>query len=247
MRILISGACGRMGRAVAACADNMGIEIACGVDPCRGETSFPLYADFASVTDEVDCIIDFSRPDALEDLLSYAVTHGIPAVICSTGFSDEQLKQIDAASKVVPVFRSANMSIGIAVLRKLAGMASQMLGDDFDVEIVEAHHNQKVDAPSGTALMLFNEIKDLYNSPRERKDGRSGACRRKKTEIGMHALRGGTVAGEHAVCYFGPMERIELRHSAEDRSVFAVGSLRAAAFLIDQNPGLYNMDDMLRI
>ena len=139
------------------------------------------------------------------------------------------------------------MSYGIAVLRKLARMASTLLGDDFDVEIVEAHHNQKMDAPSGTALMLFNEIKDLYEQPRERRDGRSGISKRTKTEIGMHALRGGTVAGEHTVCYFGSMERIELHHSAEDRSVFALGSLRAASFIAGRDPGLYNMDDMLAL
>ena len=247
MRVLISGACGRMGRAVASCAGKMGIEIACGVDPCEGKTDFPLYADFSAVTEDVDCIIDFSRPEALDGLLSYAVAHKTPCVICSTGFSGAQLEQIDAASKVVPVFRSANMSYGIAVRRKLARMASTLLGDDFDVEIVEAHHNQKMDAPSGTALMLFNEIKDLYEQPRERRDGRSGISKRTKTEIGMHALRGGTVAGEHTVCYFGSMERIELHHSAEDRSVFALGSLRAASFIAGRDPGLYNMDDMLAL
>lgn len=247
MRVLISGACGRMGRAVAHCAGTMGVDIACGVDPNPTETAFPLYTDFGSVPEKVDCIIDFSRADALEGMLSYALAHQTPCVICSTGYSPEQLHQIDEASKCIPVFRSANMSLGIAVLRKLSKMASQMLGDDFDVEIVEAHHNQKMDAPSGTAIMLYNEIKDVYAVPRERKDGRSGICKRDKTEIGMHAIRGGTVAGEHAVCYFGPMERIELRHSAEDRSVFAIGSLRAANFLVNQKPGMYNMDDMLEL
>lgn len=247
MRILISGACGRMGRAVAACAKTMGIDVACGVDPCPTDTTFPLYPNFESVQEKVDCIIDFSRADGLDGLLTYALSHTTPCVICSTGFSAEQLKQIEDSSKRIPIFRSANMSVGIAVLRKLSRMASELLGDDFDVEIIEAHHNQKLDAPSGTALMLFNEIKDAYQVPREQVNGRNGIRKREKNEIGMHALRGGTVAGEHAVCYFGPMERIELRHSAEDRSVFAVGSLKAAGFLVSQKAGMYTMDDMLKL
>lgn len=247
MRVLINGACGRMGQAVARNARTMGIEIACGVDPLKMEAGFPIYQDFSNIQEKVDCIIDFSSASALDALLDYAIANRIPCVICSTGFSQEQLERIDQASDTIPVFRSANMSVGIAVLRKLSRMASTLLGDDFDVEIVEAHHNQKADAPSGTALMLYHEIKDVYSTPRERQDGRSGMQKRKKNEIGMHALRGGTVAGEHAVCYFGPMERIQLQHSAEDRSVFAVGALKAAAFLVTQHPGMYSMDDMLSL
>ena len=205
----------------------------------------PVYPCFDAVTEQVEAIIDFSSPEALEDLLAYALKNRVPCVLCSTGYTDGQIAMIDAASKDIPIFRSANMSVGIAVLRKLAAMASRMLGEDYDVEIVETHHRQKADAPSGTAIMLYDEIRNEYDMQRSARYGRSGMGKRERTEIGIHSLRGGTVAGEHAVCYFGPKERIELRHSAEDRSVFAAGSLRAARFLMKQDPGLYTMDDML--
>ena len=138
------------------------------------------------------------------------------------------------------------MSLGIALLRALAKKAAQVLGDGFDVEIVEKHHNRKKDAPSGTALMLYDAVKDAYDAPREAVSGRQGRdCQRQHQEIGLHALRGGTVTGEHEVCFFGPSERIVLSHSAENRSLFATGALKAAAFLVGKEPGLYNMDDMI--
>ena len=244
-RILISGVSGRMGHALVRLAPEYDTEVVCGVDPRGGEYPFPVYPSFEDVREEIDAIVDFSSPDALSGLLKYATEHRTPSVICSTGFSDEQKKAIQEAARVIPVFQSANMSLGVAVIRKLANMASRMLGEGFDVEIVEAHHNQKADAPSGTALMLFDSVKEAYASERVRRDGRSGKSKREHNEIGMHALRGGTVAGEHAVCYFGPMERIEIRHSAEDRSVFAAGALRAACYVCGRTPGLYTMEDML--
>ena len=245
MKILISGAAGHMGREVAAQAMAAGIEIAGGVDVAGMQADYPVWTDFAQAP-VADCIVDFSRPASLEGLLAYAKQHRIPAVLATTGYDEAQLAAIDEAAKVIPIFRSANMSVGIALLRALSRKAAHVLGNDFDVEIVEAHHNRKADAPSGTALMLYDAVKDAYNEPREAVYGRHGRdCRRAHNEIGLHALRGGTVTGEHEVCFFGPSERITLRHSAENRSVFAQGALRAAAFLPGKAPGLYTMDDVV--
>ena len=245
MKILISGAAGHMGREVAIQAGAAGIEVAGGVDVASVQADFPVWADFTQVP-VVDCIVDFSRPASLDGLLAYAMQNRIPAVLATTGYDDAQLAAIDEAAKVIPIFRSANMSVGIALLRALSRKAAQVLGDDFDVEIVEAHHSRKADAPSGTALMLYDAVKDAYDEPREAVYGRHGRdCRRAHSEIGLHALRGGTVTGEHEVCFFGPSERITLRHSAENRSVFAQGALRAAAFLPGKAPGLYTMDDVV--
>jgi len=245
MRILISGAAGHMGRAVAQQAESQGIEIACGVDVLSVNASFPVVDAFDKAP-MVDVIIDFSRPDSLKGLLDYAIANHIPAVLATTGYTPDQLAAIDEAAKVIPIFRSANMSVGVALVRALARKAAAILGAGFDVEIVEAHHNRKVDAPSGTAMMLCDALKDAYDEPKEAVCGRSGRdCKRQTKEIGIHALRGGTVTGEHQVCFFGPSERIVISHSAENRSLFAAGALRAAAFLMGKEPGMYTMDDVV--
>lgn len=245
MKILISGALGFMGREVATQARARDIEVACGVDIVSGQADYPLYTDFENCP-VVDAIVDFSTWKPGADLLSYAVKHRIPAVIASTGLSDEQLAAIDEAAKVIPIFRSGNMSLGIALLRALAKKAASVLGESFDIEIVEAHHNRKADAPSGTALMLLDAVKQGCESPREAVFVRHGRdCKRQKQEIGVHALRGGTVTGEHEVCFFGNSERVKISHSAENRSVFAAGALQAAMFLVGKEPGLYNMDDVV--
>ena len=246
MKILISGALGHMGRAVAEQAAAAGAEIVCGVDMTAADGAFPVYASFGDVTETVDAVVDFSKPGSLEGLLAFAKARQIPCVLATTGYTDEQLAAIDAAAGEIAIFRSANMSIGVALLRMLCRKAAEVLGDGFDVEIVEAHHNRKVDAPSGTAMMLYDTIKDAYDEPRYAVNGRGGRdCKRQHGEIGMHVLRGGTVTGEHEVCFFGQSERVKISHSAENRSIFAVGALRAAAFLQGKAPGLYNMDDML--
>ena len=245
MKILIAGALGFMGREVAAQAKANGIEVACGVDIAPGQADFPLYTTFEDCP-AVDVIVDFSTWKPGADLLTYAVKHRIPAVIATTGLTEEQLTAIDDAAKVIPIFRSGNMSLGIALLRALAKKAAAILGESFDIEIVEAHHNRKADAPSGTALMLLDAVKEGCESEREAVYGRHGRnCKRRKQEIGVHALRGGTVTGEHEVCFFGTSERVKISHSAENRSVFAAGALRAAEFLVGQKPGLYTMDDVV--
>ena len=249
MTILISGACGFMGREVAAQAKSSGIDVVCGVDIAAGvapyQPDFPLYANYADAP-KADVVIDFSNWKPGANVLDYATKHRVPVVIASTGLTDEQLHQIAEASKVVPIFRSGNMSLGIALLRALAKKAAGVLGDAFDVEIVEAHHNRKLDAPSGTALMLLDAVKSAYPDEREPVFGRHGRdCKRQHQEIGMHSLRGGTVTGEHEVCFFGTGERIRISHSAENRGVFAAGALRAAEFLMNQQPGMYSMDDVV--
>ena len=245
MKILIAGALGFMGREVARQAAASGIEVTCGVDIAEGKADFPLYTSFEDCP-AVDVIVDFSTWKPGADLLTYALKHRIPAVIATTGLSEEQLAAIDEAAKVIPIFRSGNMSLGIALLRALAKKAAAVLGETFDIEIVEAHHNRKMDAPSGTALMLLDAVKEGCAEERVGKFGRHGRdAKRQKQEIGVHALRGGTVTGEHEVCFFGTSERIRISHSAENRSVFAAGALRAAEFLAGQQPGLYTMDDVV--
>ena len=247
MKILISGALGHMGRAVAAQASADGIEIVAGVDALQGDCSFPCHTSFDALPDcSGAVIVDFSRPEALTSLLAYAVKNHLPVVLATTGYTPEQEQEVDQAARQIPVFRSANMSVGVALLRHLCQEAAKVLGETFDVEIVEAHHNRKVDAPSGTALLLFDAIKDAYDEPRYAQLGRGGrSCKRQHNEIGIHALRGGTVTGEHEVCFFGPAERIRLSHSAEDRSVFASGALKAAAYLQGKAPGRYTMEDLV--
>ncbi len=247
MKIIISGAMGHMGKTVAEQAIQAGEEIAFGVDVVPGNAAYPVYTGFdAAPAMEDTVIIDFSKPDGLTALLAYAVQHHVPCVLCTTGYTAEQEKQVDDAAKEIPVFRSANMSIGIALLRQLARKAAKVLGDAYDVEIVEMHHRRKVDAPSGTALMLYNAVADAYDEPRNMVCGRSGNhCKRTHNEIGMHSVRGGTIAGEHEVMFLGEAERVTVSHSAENRSVFAVGALRAACFLADKPAGRYDMDDML--
>ena len=234
-----------MGREVAAHAAEEGVDALWGVDAADGEAGFPVYPDFTNIP-AVDAVIDFSAPQALDGLLDYCMKHNVPAVLCTTGYDDAQLARIDEASKRVALFRSGNMSLGIALLRALSRKAADILGDTFDVEIIEKHHNRKKDAPSGTALMLLDAVGEGRHGPVTPVFGRHGRdAKRQPGEIGIHALRGGTVTGEHEVCFFGPSERITLTHSAESRSVFAVGALRAAAFLVGKEPGLYSMDDMI--
>lgn len=246
MKVWISGALGFMGREVASAVRSAGHEIAGGIDPSQGAADFPLYASFADVHEPSGVIIDFSSPAALDDVLAFAVANKVPAVLATTGYTDEQLARIDEAAKHVALFRSANMSVGVALLRALSKKAAQVLGDTFDIEIIEAHHNRKKDAPSGTALMLLDAVQSGLDDERTAVHGRSGRdCKRQKNEIGVHAVRGGTVTGEHEVCFFGPSERICISHSAENRGVFASGAVRAAAWLEGKAPGLYSMDDVM--
>ncbi|MBR6028572.1 MAG: 4-hydroxy-tetrahydrodipicolinate reductase [Clostridia bacterium] len=237
-----------MGRAVAEAALSQGLTVAAGVDVATAALPFPLYPDFASLPapgpDTV--VVDFSHPGTLEGLLTWARAHRVPAVLATTGYSEAQKALIAESAKELPLFASGNFSLGIALLRRLAREAAQVLGEDFDVEIVEAHHRRKVDAPSGTALMLYDAVSSAYSEGREAVYSRADRRQpRPRNEIGIHSVRGGTVTGEHEVCFLGPQERLTLSHSAENRSLFATGALKAASFLLCRAPGLYDMDDLV--
>lgn len=248
LKILLSGACGRMGHQVAALAEEEDAAIIAGVD-VRAEAwdQFPVYPSFSLVREEAQVIVDFSRPEGLPALLSYATEHHLPVVLAATGYNEQDLAAIGKAAEMIPIFRSANLSLGVYVLKTLARQAAQLL-PDFDIEIIERHHNQKIDAPSGTALMLYDAVSGPDSQPVFGRNGRTQ--KREKKEIGLHAIRGGTVPGEHEVGFYGPSEVVLLSHSAQDRSIFARGALRAARFIAGQTPGEYDMDalaqDMIR-
>ena len=202
-----------------------------------------LYESALDVPGVADVIVDFSYPGNLDGILERAKRDNAAVVIGTTGFSEAQLEQIREASKTLRVMHSSNYSVGVAILRKAVAMVAPALKDSFDIEIVETHHNQKVDAPSGTAKMLLKAV-----DPDDSFDhvyGREGVPGARGHEIGIHALRGGTVAGEHSVFFFGQDETLEFKHTATSRRIFAAGAIRAARYVIDQPAGLYNMDDVL--
>ena len=245
MKLILNGALGRMGRAVAALAADRGHEIVAGVDIAVGTAAFPVCTDWADLP-VADAVIDFSNPSALEAELAYVTAHNLPLVLCTTGLSAEQIAAVNKAAETVPVFFSSNMSLGVAVLSALTKKAAAVLGDTFDIEIVEMHHNQKLDAPSGTALMLADAAKaGLSYEPVYTYDRHTRRQKRDKKEIGIASLRGGTVVGEHSVYFAGEQEVITLSHSAGSRSVFASGALAAANFIVGKPAGMYSMEDIL--
>lgn len=202
-----------------------------------------LFESALDVPGRADVIIDFSYPGNLDGILARAKRDGCAVVLGTTGFSEAQAQKIRAASAEVPVVHSSNFSLGVAVLRRAVGMAAAILKENFDIEVVEAHHNQKVDAPSGTAKQLLKAVDP--EGEYAVVSGREGMVGKRGHEIGVHALRGGTVAGEHSVFFFGEDETLEFRHSASSRRIFAVGALKAAGFAVGRAPGLYGMDDIL--
>lgn len=246
-RIILSGALGKMGKAITACVDARNdCEIVAGVDLTTAECSFPIYKSFADIDVDADVIIDFSHPSVLEDLLNFAKEKKMPAVIATTGLTKQQIDEIKITSSAVPLFFSANMSIGVSLVSELAKKAAKVLGDSFDIEIVEAHHNQKIDAPSGTALMLADSISEaLQEKPIYEFDRHSKRMKRTKNEIGIHAVRGGTIVGEHEIIFAGPDEVIKISHSAYSKQLFANGSVNAGLFLIGKEPGFYSMKDLV--
>lgn len=246
--IAICGACGKMGRVI---ADIISQRDNCTV--CAGiDKAAVQYADFPVVElpvllpNKPDVIIDFSHPSSLDDLLDYCMTNGVPLVIATTGYSDEQITKIKKAAESIPLFFTFNMSLGINLLAELAKKTTAVLEGQFDIEIIEKHHNQKLDAPSGTAIMLANAINDTLETKCSYVyDRHSVRAKRGKTEIGMHSVRGGTIVGEHEIIFAGRDEVISLKHEAHSKSVFAVGSVNAAVFLKGKTAGLYDMSDML--
>lgn len=249
IRILLNGACGKMGSMVASTAKNFeNLKIVAGVDKFKTSNAFPIYDNIYYCTEEIDVILDFSRPDSLEDILAYAKERTLPIILCTTGYSADQLKKIEEFSKIIPVFRSANMSLGVNVINNILKKISPFLYSNFDIEIVEKHHNQKVDAPSGTALLLANTIKDSIAEETKFVYGREGVGKRAKSDIGIHAVRGGSIVGDHDVIFAGQGEIIEISHSAQSREVFAVGALKACEFMYGKTAGkVYSMDDLIKL
>ena len=241
--ILLSGANGNMGRAVTRTVENNDkVKITAGYDINTVKNSdFPVYDNLDEVKEPFDVIIDFSHPSVFDSILEFSVKTKTPAVICTTGLSGEQISKMKAASKKAPIFFSANMSLGVNLLIDLVCKAAKLLDGSFDIEIIEKHHNQKADSPSGTALMLA-DVCDPYHE-RERKCGRKGEEKR-KNEIGIHSVRGGTIFGEHTVIFALKDEVIEIKHTAFSKKIFAKGALEAALWLKEKKPGFYPIEDV---
>ena len=241
MRIFLVGICGKMGRAVIERAPAHGATVAGGLD-CVSGVPYPTFARAEDATVPFDAIIDFSRPETLQEVCTLARLHACPCVLATTGYGAQQEAQIEALARTVPVLKSANFSLGVQVLSFLTTQAARLLSH-FDIEIVERHHNQKADAPSGTARLLCAAAETGLPYTPSYTQGRSGP--RTKGEIGVHAVRGGSETGTHEVCFYGNGEHLILTHTATNRTVFADGALLAARFLLTQKPGLYGMNDLL--
>ncbi len=247
LKIILSGCNGKMGRVITDIITKRNdAVIVAGVDLDLTQNGpFPVFNSFNDITVDADVIIDFSNPAVLNNLLAFAKAKKLGTVIATTGFSDEQIAIIKAAAEEIPVFFSFNMSLGINLLAELCRKAAAIL-DGFDIEIIEKHHNQKIDAPSGTAILLANEINDELNGKMTYEyDRHSKREKRTETEIGIHAVRGGTIVGEHEVIFAGRDEIITLSHSARSKEVFAVGAVNAAFFLEGKNPGIYSMKELV--
>ncbi len=247
-KILLSGANGKMGQAIsriAAETDNVCIVAGYDLNTER-KCGYPVYSSVQQITEDAEVIIDFSHPSCLDAILDYAKEHHIPAVICTTGLSKDQISKLNFYAQSLPIFFSANMSLGVNLLIDLVCRAAKILENNFDIEIVEKHHNQKIDAPSGTALAIADALSDAVSyQPEYVFDRHSVRKKREKKEIGIHAVRGGTIVGEHSVIFAGTDEVIEINHSAASKEVFAVGAIRAAAFLKGKQPGMYSMKDLI--
>ncbi len=247
IEILVCGIAGHMGRNICELLKNDAeAEAVCGVDLHAPENfGGNVYKNFSEVSEKADVVIDFSSPACLNDEMAYCTKHGVPAVIAATGYTKEQLAYIDECAKSIPVFRTANFSVGVNLLVKLVREAAGFLGENFDIEIVEKHHNLKKDAPSGTALMLADSANSVFDEKKPYVCGREGNVGVRGREIGMHAVRGGTIVGEHEVLFCGDDEIITLSHSARSKKVFAAGAIRAAKWIVGRPAGMYDMKDVL--
>lgn len=244
MNIIINGAGGRMGKMLAQAAAARGVQVAAKVDPSFAQPGAGEYAALNDFDGAADALIDFSNHAATGEIMAYCVERNLPAVIATTGQTEEELSAIRAASEKIPVFFSANMSIGVALLAELAEKAASVF-PDADIEIIERHHNQKLDVPSGTALLLAKRIQGARPAATF-VVGRHENGRRTKDEIGIHSLRYGGEVGTHEIVIAAAGETITLKHEAENRALFAQGALAAAAFIAGRAPGLYDMRDILR-
>ncbi|MCL1904162.1 MAG: 4-hydroxy-tetrahydrodipicolinate reductase [Oscillospiraceae bacterium] len=253
INIVLSGALGKMGGVIAElvsarndCRIVAGVDIR--VSDFNGQLPiFPIYKSVFDLKEEIDVIIDFSHSSALPDLLTYCKMKELPLVAATTGYAEGEISEIKKAAAQIPIFFTGNMSLGINLLQDLSRRAARVLGEQFDIEIIERHHNLKKDAPSGTAHMLFDSINDEFGNKKYQVHNRNGDLKaRRNNEIGMHAIRGGTIVGEHEIVFAGHDEVITLTHSALSKEVFAVGAINAAVFLKSRAKGLYDMSDLLK-
>ena len=247
IKVILSGCGGRMGKAVAAAVGNE-VRIVAGVDVNAASidaSDFPIYESIMEFSDKADVIVDFSHHSALPSLLDYAKATKTPVVVATTGHTDEELALMREAAKSVAIFHSGNFSIGINLIINLAKQAARTLGADFDIEIIEKHHNKKLDAPSGTALMIANAVADEREESEYIYDRHSVRKAREPKEIGIHSVRGGSIVGEHEVIFAGANEVVSISHSAASREIFANGALRAAIYLAGKSAGLYSMTDLI--
>lgn len=247
MNILLNGANGRMGKEVITAVNNQenNFKIVCGYDKDEANLGFPVYNNIEKIHENLDVIIDFSVPAATFEILKYAKKNGIPIVIATTGFSKEELEKIEEYSKEIPIFRSSNMSLDINLMANIIQKVAQVLTDS-DIEIIETHHNRKVDSPSGTAILLADAINEVLNEKKEYTfDRMQKREKRNKNEIGFSSIRGGNIVGEHTVAFFGESETLEITHKAYSRQVFAEGALKAAEYIVNKKSGLYNMKDIV--
>ncbi len=248
--IILRGCNGKMGQVITEMveADENAVIVA-GIDIAQNRNNkYPVYQSFAACNVKADVIIDFSAPVNLEEMLEYAIKHKTAIVLCTTGFGKEQVVLIDEAARQIPILRSANMSMGINLISKLIQQAAVILADaGFDIEIVERHHNKKVDAPSGTALALAEAMNEVLNNEYSYKLDRSAErMARSRKEIGISAVRGGTIVGEHEIVFAGTDEVIEIKHTAYSKAIFAKGAVQAAKYLPGKPAGMYSMSDMMQ-
>lgn len=248
IKIIMNGCSGKMGQVISRLVDERDdAEIVCGFDVFdNGMCQYPVFTNPEEFTGEADVLIDFSHPSALTGVLKFCRNRKIPAIICTTGLTNEQKNEMEAAAEHTGIFFSANMSLGINLLTELVKKAAGVLEGSFDIEIVERHHNQKIDAPSGTALAIADAISETLSAPSEYTyDRHSVRAKRKPTEIGIHAVRGGTIVGDHTVIFAGKDEVIEVKHSAASKEVFAAGAVKAAIYMVGKIKGMYNMSDLI--
>ncbi len=246
-RIIVTGINGRMGKAIEdRCNSSDSFLICAGVDiDCGVPHRFPTVDNISKIDEEADAIIDFSHHTAVNTILPYAAQKNIPVVLCTTGHTDDEKRLIKEYTEKVAVFKSANMSLGVNLLIELAKKAAATLVD-YDIEIIEKHHNKKLDAPSGTALMVADSINSVLSENKQYVYDRTCVRqKREKSEIGITSVRGGNIVGEHDVMFIGSNEILTVSHSAQSREVFADGALRAAEFIAGKKNGLYSMEDLL--
>lgn len=251
VRVLMNGCCGRMGRVINnMCLEDPTIEIVAGCDLSDNTAGleFPVFKNISDCDIDFDVIIDFSNSVCIPSLFAFAIEKKKAVVCCTTGLSESDMEILNNASKVIPVFKSANMSLGMNIMIELCKKATKYLYPDYDIEIVEAHHNKKLDAPSGTALMIADAINEtIDNDMTYVYDRHAVRQKREKTEIGISAIRGGNIVGEHEAMFIGGEEILKISHSAQTRDAFARGSVAAAKFVYDKSAGRYDMTNLIEL